>query len=909
MIDIKTGTVTLNDGCIVTPQTTLDEFVRKNNYDIKSDVCNIPFRSFILMEPTLNVELKFYFVKERLQEILFVKVPYEQSSFEKLNSLADDVFAENSKKSFFKWIVKPISLGKISHKKFSWGNMNLVRELNSDFFCLSIEYFMRPNIKPILQFPEIELLPKAKNKFPGRIDGEGQIHLDVTFEPINRRDTKDGSVEADYVVYLVPKQQVSLAVPPAAPKAPLPPAGKGHTSGTARRVIRKKKNAGVDASLAAQALRNPLCPPAPPVSAKIMLPKTEPYAVCNTLFKITQCNDLFCSLCQLDQNELLGKGLFSLFDEDSAASLREDLGSLSAEGNLDNREYNLRLSNSLETVAVRLNAFKEADGSYLFVLRNLAFHRQIMKILEERSAQLNALLDATDGVVFSIEAQKGSFGRVEQANKFLSKMLEYTHDELVRLQFKDLFVKPGERPSAKTLQWLQGLEAQFFQEGRLNFSAGVFRKDGTRFNAEITVVPLDFASHGTALVVVRDISTQLDKLAQDSQQAQELRSVRQALPGIYLKTDNNGLVLEVYSNLDYLTNKQAAQRFVGKVPADYWPEEVASKELFAIKEALSINITTHFDFTLSENGHVFSYEATVTPITGRDEAVIWIKDVSEKQEQDGRVRELYDISHQPNLSITEWVDKILAFGQRVFKAEVGMVVRFADSGAAEMSVVYVTQNDFNIQRYMDFPIEECLQDVLDDNVALFPDLGNTSCTRCVHKRKEFSALIAAPICVAGKPAGALCFASRQARRSFEPGAEELIGLMARMLSLRIELRQAGKAVSETSQSLTRTLDYMDFPAVMIGLDYRIRSANAAFIEATGCRVPVKMEFFDRFIHKPASTRAAFKAASQDGSAKAFRLRMDLQTEDETYVSTDWDAFAVKDADGNCEGYALIGVKK
>ena len=149
MIDIKTGTVTLNDSCIVTPQTTLDEFVRKNNYDIKSDVCNIPFRSFILTEPTLNVELKFYFVKERLQEILFVKVPYEQSSFEKLNSLADDVFAENSKKSFFKWIVKPISLGKISHKKFSWGNMNLIRELNSDFFCLSIEYFMRPNIKPI----------------------------------------------------------------------------------------------------------------------------------------------------------------------------------------------------------------------------------------------------------------------------------------------------------------------------------------------------------------------------------------------------------------------------------------------------------------------------------------------------------------------------------------------------------------------------------------------------------------------------------------------------------------------------------------------------------------------------------------------------------------------------------------
>lgn len=750
---------------------------------------------------------------------------------------------------------------------------------------------------------------KAKNKFPGRIEGEGKILLDITFEPINRRDAKDGSVEADYVVYLVPKQEVSMPLPPAAPKAPLPPGAPLPPAKPSRRVIKKKSAAGVDASCAAQALRNPLCPPAPPAPAKMMLPNTEPFALCNSAFKIIQCNDLFCSLCQQDQLDLQGKEIFSLFDEESALSLREDLHSLPANGDLESREYNLRLASGVETVAVRLSAFKEQDGSILFVLRNLAFHRQIMKILEERTAQLNALLDATDGVVFSIEAQGGSFGKIEQANKFLSKMLDYSHDELVRLDFKDLFVKPGEVISSKTQQWFDEMEQKFFAEGRLNFSAAVFRKDGTRFNAEIIAVPLDFASHGAALVVVRDISMQLDKLAQDSQQAQELRSVRQALPGIYLKTDSNGLVLEVYSNLDYLSNTQAAQRFVGKVPAEYWPEEVASKELFAIKEAMSINITSHFDFTLSEDGHVFSYEGTVTPITGRDEAVIWIQDVSEKQQQDSRVRELYDISHEANISITDWVDKILAFGQRVFKAEVGMVVRFADERAQEMSVVYVTQNDFNIQRYMDFPVEECLADVAADNVAIFPDLGNTSCTRCVHKRKEFAAMIAAPICVSGKPAGALCFASRQPRRSFEAGAEELIGLMARILSLRIELRQAGKAVSETSQSLTRTLDYMDFPAVMIGLDYRIRSANAAFTQATGCRVPVRMEFFERFIRNASAARAAFKEASQNGSAKAFRLRMDLQTEDESYVSTDWDAFAVKDADGNCEGYALIGVKK
>ena len=749
---------------------------------------------------------------------------------------------------------------------------------------------------------------RAKAKFPGRIEGEGKINLDVVFEPINRRDTKDGRVEADYVVYLTVLQDVQVPVPPAAPKAPL--AGvEGTTLAKSARMVIKKKSVTVDSVSTEQKQSEAPRPPVPPVRAKLKLPNTEPYAVCNGIFKITQCNDLFCSLCQQDAPALLGTDIFNLFDEESSQALQEDLRRLAADGSLEAREYNLRLPNGLETVAVRVSAFKEADGAYLFVLRNLAFHRQIMKILEERSAQLNALLDATDGVVFSVAAQDGAFGRIEQANKFLSQMLGYTHDELVRLQFKDLFTKPGDVPSAKDETWFKELEQRFFADGRISFSASVFRKDGSNFNAQVVIVPLDFSGYGAALVVVRDVSVQMDKLAQDSQQAQELRSVRQSLPGIYLKTDARGLVLEVYSNLDYLTNKQAAQRFVGKLPDAYWPEEVASKELFAVKEALSINITTHFDFTLSENGRTFSYEATVTPITGRDEAVIWIKDVSERFEQDSRVRELYDISHEANISITEWVDKILAFGKRIFKAEVGMVVRFADEHAKEMSVVYVTENNLNIQRYMDFPVEECLTDVAHDNVVQFPDLGNTSCTRCIHKRKNFAALIAAPISVAGKPAGALCFASLQARRSFEAGAEELIGLMARILSLRIELRQAGKAVSETSQSLTRTLDYMDFPAVMIGLDYRIRSANEAFRQATGCRVAVKMEFFERFIRNAEKTRAAFALASQNGSAKAFHLRMDLQSEDGSYTTTDWDAFAVKDADGNCEGYALIGIKK
>ena len=740
---------------------------------------------------------------------------------------------------------------------------------------------------------------RAKVKFPGRITGEGKLPLCATFEPMNRRDSKDGTVEADYVVYLQPKNG----------PAPLPPAP-GENGAKPRLRLLKKGDAS-NASCAPNAPAAPAgvsVPPAPPVKMQFMLPNTEPYAVCSPEFKITQCNDLFCSLCQLEQGELAGQEIIKLFDEPSNALLKDDLKNLAAGEDLENREYNLRIASGLETVAVRLSAVKESNGSYLFILRNLAFHRQIMRILEERSAQLNALLDATEGVVFSVSCDGKTFGRIEQANKFLTQMLDYSHDELISLKFRELFSAPGRVREAKTDEWFIRLEDQFFKGGRANFSAPVYRKDGSKLQAEVTIVPIDLANRNEAMVVVRDISTQLDKLAQDSQQAQELRSVRQAMPGLYLKVNASGRVLEVSSNLEYLTTAQASERFMNKTPNEYWPEQTASQEMFAVKEALSVNITTHFDFTQEEDGRTRSYEAAVTPITGREEAIIWIKDVSEKQEHDGRVHELYEISNQPNLSITDLVDKILEFGKRVFKADIGLILRFADDTAQQMSVVYVTQNDFNVQRYMEFPVEECLTNVADDSIVEYPDLGNTSCTHCIHVAKQFGAMIAAPLSVNGKAAGALCFAARNTRRSFDTGAEELIGLMARILSLRIELRQAGKAVSETSQSLTRTLEYVDFPAVMIGMDYRIRSANAAFLETTGCRVAVKMNFFDRFIRKPSIAQASFKAAAQNGNPKAFRLRMDLLHEDGLYVETNWEVFVIKDAEGQTEGYALIGMK-
>jgi len=739
---------------------------------------------------------------------------------------------------------------------------------------------------------------RAAEKFPGRIEGTGQLHLSANFVPINKRDTKDGTVEADYIVFLEKKEPKDEPEPPSSvPPAPKPPV------------------APIEEPKAPVVLPPP--PPEKPQQAPaalssharetLVLPNSEPYALCSKDFKILSCNALFRSLCQLEENELIGQPIMYVFHSDFQAALTQDLFTLSADGAISNREYRLNLASGLESTSVRVSAVKEADGRYLFVLRNLAFHQQIMRILEERSAQLNALLEATDGIVFSVWFEKDRFGQIEQANKFLSRKLGYSHEELVRMSFADLFTN-GEGAAANPAQIIAQAEGELSSHGKTSFRLPVRKKDGEVFEAQVMLSALDLPSKDAALVIIYDLSQQLDRVAKDSKEAKELKCVRQALPGLYLKTDSEGLALEVYSNLDYLDNEQTQDIFLDRFPGQYWSAETASRALFAIKEALSINVSTRFEFEWEVSGKVRYYEVLVTPISGCGEAVLWIKDVSGKHAYDEKVHELYRITREPGLSLTEQVEKILAFGRKIFRSDVGLVLRFhKNREQLESTVAYATKNDLHLERHMEFAVEECLTDVADGNVVLISDGEALSCTRCLHKAKGLNALLAAPLYMGGKVTGALCFASQEPCRNFPEGAEELIGIMARILSLRLELRQTGKMLSEASRSLAKTLEYVEMPAVIIGLDYHVTFVNHAMLRITGRRTSNMLgrDFFEEVIRNDDLSKQMFKAAEKSSTAQAFQVRLDLLHENGLYEDTPWDVFVCKNAEGKVDGYALI----
>lgn len=720
---------------------------------------------------------------------------------------------------------------------------------------------------------------RMATKFPDRVDAEkGDLPLHLMFMPINRRDMKDGTVLADYVVSVT------------SPNKPLPP----------------------ESSTNVKLLRKPLPPtqilPAVAAREMLILPNSEPYVLCGPDFKMVSCNGLFCELLQLSEQELLGQTIDSVMDEESRAQFKVDLLTLKETGTLANRDYFINPASGLEKISIRLTGIKEEGDRYLFVLRNQTVHLQLVKVLEERSAQLNALLASTNGVVFSIVLVNGKFGGIDSVSQYLAQKTGYTQDELTRMQFKDLFV---DTKTTKKVKLLNEAQKKLLKQDTTSFVGTIACKDGSKFDAQVTITVLDLPGQDGALVVLRDISADKDNWSRTSKEAQELQSVRAALPGMYLKVDSNGKVLEVYSNLSYLSQEDATEIFLGKTPEKFWKKESAQRAVFTIKEALSINVATNFDLEWKVQDLTRYFDVSVTPIAGRGEVILWLKDISQGHTHEEQVRQLYALTSEPGLSMTKQVDKILGFGLKTFHADIGFVLRFAREADQLFShVMYVTSNELQLERSMAFPVEECLYDVVDGRVLLWSNLSSLACHNCVHIKKNFGSLLAAPLLVNGKVMGALCFASLASRRTFENGTEELMGLLGRMLAMRIELRQTGKLLSEASRSFAHTLEYVDKPAVLLDLDYQITFINDPLLSYSGRHIKNMMgrNFFEELVRNADLSKRAFKDAVRNAEGNSFNILLEIRTKKGTYEEKEWKVVLCKDDSGEIASYGLLGIK-
>ena len=742
---------------------------------------------------------------------------------------------------------------------------------------------------------------KAAKRFPGRISKEGKLSLSLSFEPLSKRNAKDGSVEAEYLICVQPSEPETKAEPPSVPPATSAPVQESQPPETSF-----AKTARAAGSL----------PPLPPFlvqskkagEVRLVLPNSEPYALCDEHFVITDCNELLCSLCELQRDELMGQDIRHLFSQDEAPLVAQDFKLLAKDGKLFNREYTIELGSGLETCKVRLTAEKTTDNRYLFVLRSLAFHLQIMKILEERSSQLTALRAITDGAVLRVTFNNCQLGQMELLNNWLPAQTGYLHEDLAHLSFGDLFFDPAQEDESPALVLTKAQE-ELVKQGKTFFTLPFRNKDGSSFEAAVSLSVMDIPSRNEVLAVIRNLTAQKDAWGKSSKEAQELTSLRQTLPGLYLRVNAKGKVLEVSSNLTGIDDTQAQELFLGKTPDAFWPAEAAARAMFTLKESLAVHVSSHFEFEWPRAGETCYYEADVSPLKDAPEAVVWVKDASEKRIYDRHLHNLYRLSQETGLSMTEQVDKLLGLGKEVFQADIGLVLRFESRKDRTSSVVlYASENSFQVERGMEFTVEECLRDVVDGSVVLLPDLDGLTCAHCLHREKGFGSLLAAPLVVDGKVEGALCFASRENRRRFVAGAEEFLGLMARLLALRIELRQADKLLGAAARMFTRTLDDVQVPALRVDPDFLITYVNEPLVHWLNRKREslIGSDLFSSWIrHGDIARRTLQETARAASGSEPCQVKLEVLLPSGIYEEVPWEVFVCRGTDGVIEGYALI----
>ena len=158
--------------------------------------------------------------------------------------------------------------------------------------------------------------------------------------------------------------------------------------------------------------------------------------------------------------------------------------------------------------------------------------------------------------------------------------------------------------------------------------------------------------------------------------------------------------------------------------------------------------------------------------------------------------------------------------------------------------------------------------------------------------------------------GALCFASAAPRRVFEQGTEELMGLLGRILAMRIELRQSSKLLDEASRSFTRTLEYVDQPAAILDLNFQITYINDALLAYTGRHLENMMgrNFFDEIVRNGDLSKQTFKQAQQQADGNTFSILLEIRTRQGSYEESLWQVFLCRDEKGEISSYGFMQAK-
>ena len=205
-----------------------------------------------------------------------------------------------------------------------------------------------------------------------------------------------------------------------------------------------------------------------------------------------------------------------------------------------------------------------------------------------------------------------------ECNEMMLKMTGYSYAEIRQISIKDTYVN---------LQQRQELLKKLKRDGFVrDFEVKLKRKDGTVYDASLTIIPFILSGEKVLLTVQRDISEQ--KKAEEAlrQGENKYRTLLENLPQkIFLKDKNS---VYVSCNDNYARDlKIKPEEIAGKTDYDFYPEELAEKYRADDKKILKSGKTQDIEEKYVQDGKEAIVHTVKTPIKdkqGRTTAILGI---------------------------------------------------------------------------------------------------------------------------------------------------------------------------------------------------------------------------------------------------------------------------------------------
>ncbi|MDR0291846.1 MAG: PAS domain S-box protein [Elusimicrobium sp.] len=666
---------------------------------------------------------------------------------------------------------------------------------------------------------------------------------------------------------------------------------------------RENKDGGVTAEYLV--IMEKKTPPKTVIDAEDVLLFSVPALKCSNDGKIISVNTAFSTLELPTKIFKRGTALNELFVYSDRYILARDTEELFRQGFIYNRFY--KLSGAAGELPVTVSAARGRDNDgFIMTFQNVTAQEQFLTLLRERQEVQSALLSAAGGaVLFCGEAASNIPGKIIFANGAAQNMLGYHAADIIGMNAEDFLTPPAGKPDAARAL-IDGAAKELHTKPHANFTSKIYTKDGASFDAEIIVSSFESAGKRGYIFIIRVLNELIKAAASDNAVYRELNSIKNFLDGVLFKTDAEAVVTDGYTNSRERGGFYNIARYQYKSPYGYLPKDVADVFVYSVKEALSVNTVTSFNFTLSGEDGVKSYEARVSPVNGEQSAFVLISEVANLYEMERKIQALYEITNSGE-NFTEKVNDILNFGKQIFNTDAGMVIRFSGKKDNAFTILYACENKLNLKKGMMFPGDKCLDPLLEGNVIIENEAHAGSCgSGAFCKEKKLKTIIAGPLYVGGKVEAALMFVSRQSAAA-QNGDEEFIALMSRLLGLGIELRNTGKLVEESEGRLEHTFNYLTLPAAVIEADGSISFLNKKFLKTFNKPDGdyKGKDFFEIFTPAPPAARKSFFAAYA-GEGKTFVWDQPFTDGETTAKSCRWQVNVIKNPGNEVTGFALIG---